>query len=58
MEITPTNGVIQVYKMTMGGDLLGDNEMTVSPNPTSDFTTIINTWNLDQFFQIEIITLA
>jgi hypothetical protein len=40
MEITPANGVIQVYKMTMGGNLLGDNEMTVSPNPTDDFTTI------------------
>jgi hypothetical protein len=52
MEITPTNGVIQVYKMTMGGDLLGDNEMTVSPNPTSDFTTI--TFKVKQYGPVKL----
>jgi hypothetical protein len=40
LEITPTNGIVQVYKMTMGGNLIGEDEMTVSPNPTDDLTTI------------------
>ena len=40
LEITPTNGIVQVYKMAFGGDLTGNDEITVSPNPTDDFTTI------------------
>jgi len=40
LEITPTNGIVQVYKMEFGGDLPGNDEIMVSPNPTDDFTTI------------------
>jgi hypothetical protein len=40
LEITPTNGIVQVYKMAFGGDLTGSDEIMVSPNPTDDFTTI------------------
>ena len=40
LEITPTNGIVQVYKMAFGGDLTGNDEIMVSPNPTDDFTTI------------------
>jgi hypothetical protein len=40
LEITPTNGIIQVYKMSMGGDLTGNDEIMVSPNPTDDVTAI------------------
>lgn len=40
LEITPTNGIVQVYKMAFGGDLTNNDEIMVSPNPTDDFTTI------------------
>ena len=40
LEIIPTNGIIQVYKMSMGGDLTGNDEIMVSPNPTDDVTAI------------------
>ena len=39
LEITPTNGVVQVYKM-VNGQLTDVNGMIVFPNPTEDFTTI------------------
>jgi hypothetical protein len=39
LEITPTNGIVQVYKM-VNGNLTDINGMIVFPNPTEDFTTI------------------
>ena len=53
LEITPTNGIIQVYKMTMGGNLMGEDEMTVSPNPTDDFTTI--TFKVKEYGHVKLV---
>jgi hypothetical protein len=52
MEITPANGIVQVYKMKMGGKLFGDDEMTISPNPTDDVTTI--TFKINEYGPVKL----
>ncbi len=52
LEITPTNGIVQVYKMEMGGTLSGEEKLKVSPNPTDDLTTI--TFNVEKYGQVKL----
>lgn len=40
LEITPTNGIVQVYKMAPNGVVTDFDGMTVYPNPTDDYVTI------------------
>jgi hypothetical protein len=39
LEITPTNGIVQVYKM-VNGHMTDVNGMIVYPNPTEDYVTV------------------
>jgi archaellum component FlaG (FlaF/FlaG flagellin family) len=39
--------------MTMGGNLMGEDEMTVSPNPTDDFTTI--TFKVKEYGHVKLV---
>jgi hypothetical protein len=39
LEITPTNGVVQVYKM-VNGNMTSIDGMIVYPNPTDDYVTV------------------
>lgn len=39
LNITPTNGVLQVFKM-IGGHMIDENTMEIYPNPVTDMVTI------------------
>jgi hypothetical protein len=40
LEITPTNGIVQVYKIATNGKLDYNEDMLVFPNPTDDFVNV------------------